>query len=82
MKSRKPDIFRGVSDPSAYCPKCKQIMYVGDDICPHCNYQLTIGDQEAQKKFWSIENRKWIKLGLIFFVLYFGVVIAYNMVSK
>ncbi len=56
--------------PSAKCPKCQLIMYLGNR-CPHCEHLLSHAEQKAQKEFWIKVRNRGYKKGFIFFTLFF-----------
>lgn len=68
MKPEKPTIWAMREfEPSAKCPSCNLIMYLGDR-CPQCEHLLSQSEQEAQTLFWRKSQNKGYILGLIFFV--------------
>ncbi len=69
MKPEKPSII-GMSEfePSARCPRCNLIMYLGNR-CPHCDHLLSQPEQKAQKEFWVKTRNKGYIRGFIFFTL-------------
>lgn len=69
MKPEKPTIM-GMAEfePSAKCPKCNLIMYLGEQ-CPHCDHVLSLVEQSAQKGFWTKSRNKGYLRGLIFFII-------------
>ncbi|WP_413700370.1 hypothetical protein ACLKMH_00120 [Psychromonas sp. KJ10-10] len=69
MKAEKPTILgRGDFKPSAKCPNCNLIMYLGDE-CPHCEHLLSLSEQKDQKEFWIKTRNKSYLHGFIFFTL-------------
>lgn len=70
MKPEKPSIM-GMAEfrPSAKCPRCNLIMYLGNR-CPHCDYLLSHAEQEEHNEFWRKTQRKGYILGFVFFILF------------
>jgi phage FluMu protein Com len=67
MSFEKPTIWgNGSVVPSAKCPRCKLIMYLGNQ-CPHCKHWLSEDEKGEQNRFWKHRRNKAIIRGIIFF---------------
>tara|TARA_Y100000310_G_scaffold326941_1_gene392569 strand:+ start:117 stop:356 length:240 start_codon:yes stop_codon:yes gene_type:complete len=70
MRFEKPTIWENGSFlPSARCPNCGLLMYLGDQ-CPHCEHWLSIEEQANQSAFWKQRKKSGILKGIVFFPVF------------